>query len=233
MNYILSIILIIIIILLGCIYWLFGTQTISGQVFIVTKGGGNVELGSLEIRYIEEKELLKLGNNLAVISQLISEFQKKVKAEEIKNGGSYKEDYDFSKSSSRDIELENEAENILLACLIDTNKTPLKLKEKLNDFKFALDKKIKSPISLLLDIADSGIIEKLSQNTYPKKVFFMGETIARTDSNGRFTAKIPLSKKGWLIAHGQRQVFNKEETYYWLEPITAETILLTNDNLWE
>lgn len=133
---------IFIIIVFAGLFRLYGTKTISGQVFIVTKGSGNVEMGSLEIRFIEEKLLSEYGQKNFIV------------------------EFGYGKKNFSD-------------------------------------------------------------------VFGMGEILARTDSNGRFTAKIPVSKKGWIIAFGQRQTFDKVESYYWLVPITSDSIMLTNDNLLE
>ena len=228
MKYFLSLIIIIIIILSAYIYWLLGTKTISGQVFIVTKGRGNVEMGSLEIRFMEEKALLELGKkNFSEIFNLISEFEKKVKAEEKDQEKGYKEFNYFIKSYFV-VDLEKEADGILEK--IENLKMPLNVKAKYNEAKYTSDLKKISPIIIVMN---KELIKLVSENSYPLNEYEIGVTIAKTDSNGRFTAKIPLSKKGWLIAHAQRQTFNSIEEYYWLEPIFSDSIMLTNDNLWK
>lgn len=230
-----GILFIIILALSASIYWLYGTKTISGQVFIVTKGRGNVEMGSLEIRFIEENSLLEYGKkNASELLTNMNDFEIFIKNEEEDQGKEYK-DFNYSKKIFSVTYLEKKAQKAILERIGDL-KMSLNIRKKFNQTNNDYIDKNENLSAILYAmnlVKNKEIIKVVIESSYPSIVFEMGNPVAKTDSNGRFTAKIPITKKGFLIAHCERQVFDKVEQYYWLEPIDSDTIMLTNDNLWE
>lgn len=191
----------------GAAYYKMATSAVSGQVFIVTNGRQNIELGAVQIKYLAEDVYLRARRE--AVSAL------KVRAGEI----GQKDDDGQAQiylSDLRSLLLPANTQKILDEIIFDSlvSRTPSAetVKALVNEGK------------LLKDIFDLGV---------PADILDKGVVVAKTDSTGKFTAQVPMFGAGRLMARAERDVLGKTETYYWLDVIASGPIQLSNDNLWQ
>jgi len=220
--------------------------TVSGQVFIVTKGAENFKLGAVEILLVEKSQVTDFlqKKQPTIESEMASKQEELKKIEQghvpdvlLKNAA-------YAKALSEDDELQKQFDFQLARmnqAVKDYSNNPdhadavsseaeAKCKVILLKKQSALDQMI---------AAKSAIMTSLELYPTPADYFedFSPVIIQKTlsDADGNFSLNYPRNKMFAIFAHAQRMVLDKTETYYWLvdAPTNADTaqIFLSNNNL--
>lgn len=200
--------------------WFIKTGKLTGQVFVVTKGSGNIKLGLVEVsaipesdvmEYIEKKRKFISSEKIRISRELDTHY---VESLELGNKAIYEVREAFLK-------LDNKEE-------FDRND----LLKKTDGLKLELQKKNSKIYSLKFDL------KKLNNKSAD---FFYSDfpdtriSKALTDADGKFSLEIPSHGKFAIAAHSSRQVLDITEEYYWLVWVSldgenSKNIILSNNN---
>ena len=205
---------------------------VSGQVFIVTKGGANIKLALVEVSVISEKEIqeyIKAKHTVALEQQNI-----------------LKPKVDLAKSELEQVERTQKDAEIRAheanksSYFIDWQHTGWKDPSKEAEFKQATEeKRLAKRDSEKKLMAYFSVLREYG--AYSGYDYYFGSlpneiTKTKTDADGKFSLSLPAGKYA-LAARASREVFRDTENYYWLIWVDAssqnQTIMLSNDNLFE
>ena len=199
--------------------------TLSGQVFIVTKGAENFKLGDVEVLLIEKSQVTNyLQKKQPAIESKMTLAQEEL--EKIKVGhvpDVLLTNADFAKALSKFNELQKNYDKAVSDSETEAESILAKMQSALDQMKTAQTAVLTSlenyptPADYLEDFSPD-----ISQKT-------------TTDADGKFFLSYPSTKRFAIFAHAQRMVLDKTETYYWLvDAPTGEKptqIFLSNNNL--
>ncbi len=192
--------------------------TVSGQIFIVTKGRDNIKLALVHVAAIPENKMLehikkKHDYGIEQQNQLTPELEAaKREADAAKADAKSAHDIwwaDRKRSNFRDNRI-NDA-----------------LFEKLQSTKKSAEEKEPALYKLKSEYAIFNSIEFYTQDI-PTPV-----SVSKTDADGKFELTVP-SGKYVIVAITKRAVSRYDEQYYWLVRIDAsspvKSLMLSNDN---
>lgn len=209
-------VLVSVILMFGCSH----EGELRGDIFIVTNSAANIKLGLVEVSAIAEKDMKEfLSNRSKVVETEIARAQ---------------EDYDTIKGQydeanrqylqARKWAQEEESRNL--------SGDGFSLSDAGREFDKA---SVLDEIRPKLDSAEVTLAYVHSAAPWfegmPKAT-----VTASTDSDGKFSMRLPRSGKFALVAHASRQVFSSKEEYYWivwasLEGEASKNVTLNNKNL--
>lgn len=185
-------------------------RAISGQVFIVTKGGESIKLGLVDISLIPKKRML---DHLA------------------QSESARLEANDNWTSASREFM----AANALWGDAIKRAK--LELTDGVSPEESQAYREMKAFEAIAKIKYDKHkVAANLGEDFKSGKRYFaplpVGIVTAKTDADGKFKLNFPAGKYA-LAARASRHVFDTIEEYYWLVWVDASSIniMLTNDNV--
>lgn len=229
---------------------------ISGEVFVVTKGGQSLKLGLVDVMLFAEADVqqyLDKKNNEAVAKNtaLKKEYDTaKAKYDDINKKYLESEKYiaDMRESDSR----YEESYSKLMTTINEIN-DPAKRSAELDRAKQKKAEYQKQHEAFVNSNAGTSKAEKDSVEEEKKNAekkwlewsiggFFyqdlpMGKIItkATTDADGKFTLKLNNPGKYLVVAKSQRDVIGSTEIYYWFVWLSSDVenkhIMLTNNNL--
>jgi len=179
---------------------------LEGEIFIVTKGGGNFKLGLVTVGLFRKDELASKLE--AARARAAPEIERLSPLLERAKG-----DY--------------EAANRLYTEAIHNNEMPMAAFRKVSG---ALSDARHDYQALVREAA------YFASGDYFFQELPTAMVAAKTNSDGRFSMKIPTTEPFALGAQAQRSVGDRTEKYFWLVEVSMEgkskdTILLSNDNL--
>lgn len=186
---------------------------LRGQVFIVTQGAANFKLGLVEVKAIDEQQMLAFIADKRQAAAAETNIHK----------------------SSRDV-LNNqlkplEEEFIAAERSWKRKSTSFDLLEKVN----AAEKRIKAKKAEIAKLdAD---FQKYYRGGYWIMELPVPLQAAKTDADGNFVLRLKPGRHA-LVADASRKVLDKTEEYFWLvwidvKPESNDRIFLSNDNLLE
>jgi hypothetical protein len=193
-------------------FWACGPSEVdvNGQVFIVTQGGTNIKLGSVEIKAIDDS--------------LISGFIKQ-------RNQSWSSEYKKLKSSIAD----RAAELHLLKVAVHELVVKMRTDPSIAETKWETEDRVvakEKELNALKIEAGRGPLGSFWVGGLPRAV-----QITKTDADGNFGVRLEPGKYA-LAAQSKRRVLDDTEEYYWLIWINVSKkdqnkVFLTNDNLFE
>ena len=179
--------------------------TLSGQIFIVTRGSENIKLGLVEVQLIEKQQV----TNFLKIRQPEIHAQMLTLASELAELAK-KSQNDYEKLGKLLSESQSEEEKARITKVMEENTTALK-------DSLATLKSLPSEV-MYFDTFSPSILQK-----------------STTDADGKFDFKYSPGKALTLFAKAKRTVGEETERYYWLvnapSVIGQSKILLSNNNL--
>lgn len=185
------------------------TSSISGQVFIVTKGAENIKLALVEVSAIPEREMLQHVNATQ----------------------------DVKKKLLNEVLLARKEASVARDALTTvTMKWAKKLQEGGYVNRDSYDEEI-DPVKQRYaeaSTAEDAAMQKYTNGAYYFSRLPAGISISKTDADGKFKLDLPAGKYA-LAAKSSRHVSDETEEYYWLVWINTsssnQSIMLSNDNL--
>ena len=219
--------------------------TVSGQVFIVTKGAENVKLGAVEILLIERPQVTEFlqKKQPAIESEMASKQEelKKIEQGRVPDVLLTNAAYAKALSESDKLQKQEEKQQALMEQLVKNYSDDPEHDKAFSDAKAEADSIISKEQSAIeeMEAAQSAVIKGLKNYPAATDYFedFSPVIIQKTlsDADGKFSFTYPRNKPLTIFAHAQRMVLDKTEIYYWLvdAPTNAETaqIFLSNNNL--
>ena len=223
--------------------------TLSGQIFIVTRGSENIKLGLVEVQLIEK--------------QSVSEFLQKKQATIDSEIASRQRDYDLARENltktNRSAEFMSVDETNYLAMnnsrknleiILNGGKEFVSiyrrngLDQEATDQEKKLDETVSEIRVLCARIisVENAVVEAKArlEKTPTAEIYFENFSAdsfqkSLTDADGKFSLSYPRNKTYTMFAKAERLVGNTKEKYYWLlnAPSNVEKaqILLSNNNL--
>ncbi len=202
--------------------------TVSGQIFIVTKGRDNIKLALVNVAAISEKEMLehiKRKHDYGIEQQ--NQLTPKLEAA-MREVDAAKADVKSARDiSSADI---NKRLKTVMAHIEKKGKyDPIyqALLDKVDSANKSAEEKASALHKLKSEYAMFNSIEFYTQDM-PTPV-----SVSKTDADGKFELTVP-SGKYVIVAITKRAVFRYDEQYYWLVRIDAsspvKSLMLSNDN---
>ena len=205
---------------------------VTGEAFVVTQGAGSYKLGLVQVSVIAEKDIIpyvqKMANDQEV-AQLKQEWDKA--KTEFFNASDHASDLETSLEQDK-----ASVDSDLNSASSDFDSTGRKLdtwRWHLNQFHSAADS-----ITQALNKA-AVALTKLNDAAGAERYFASLPTAVlttTTDSDGKFTLKLPIKGRFAIAASATRKVAgNNDETYYWLIWVDSDGspkhIMLSNNNL--
>jgi len=185
--------------------------TLTGEVFIVTRGGENYKLGLVEVRAYPDSVLRNaMASGIAAAKSQLPALNRvgdslSKRAQQL--------------SAVRDQAAKSSSANILSDALQQRSYTAY---ARYTEAYAELER------------------NRLERDVVAEAPFYISRlpapsVIAKTDADGKFSMKVPLGRVA-LVAHASRSVGDSNEDYYWLvwNDVTgkeAATVMLSNDNL--
>ncbi len=189
---------------------------ITGQIFIVTKGGENVVLGDVEVALFDQRRMWNSVNHKALQwSNSLAEAQAKVDQATTNYDALYKDDIDKLTNAKK------YHDDIMKTAAIGTTEW-----EQAFAWSTKLEGKI-DELNLLKKSSDAGkelvnaVRERNIQSDYinwpSAESFDLSMATTTTDSEGRFKFLVsPSSQNVVVFAKAERQVGDEKEKYLWL-----------------
>ncbi|MFA6203367.1 MAG: hypothetical protein WC710_09320 [Gallionella sp.] len=189
------------------------TGSISGQVFVVTKGGESVKLALVGVSAIPEKQIIEY---LSTSQNLRRE------------------------SFNKYISIRKEAEDALLESgramtrvqeLYFNDKTPEGKKAFADYARWANLSELKSAQNL----EASAMWNTFANGGYYFSQLPLAVSASKTDVDGKFKLDLPAGRYA-LAAKSSRKIYGETEEYYWLVWVNVTSnqfVMLSNDNLFE
>lgn len=194
--------------------------SISGQVFVVTKGRENIKLALVDVAAIPEKELLQYLKNqhargLEQQKNLIPEVESaKGEAEAAETAEKLAKDKYNTLHNSKDFYTK-------ISESMDAH-SDMTWATRIRHTKDSNYGRIKDKFDYYFDSA------KYYFENLPAQV-----ALSKTDADGKFTLSLPPGKYA-VAAKSSRDVFGNTENYYWLVWVDTSSpnhsVMLTNDN---
>jgi hypothetical protein len=182
---------------------------INGEVFIVTAGHESVKLGLVEIRAFEPTQVNQAIDAVKRRIAKLEPIEKQIRTLKTRSWEFHKQILTLS-----DIELQ-------------ALKGP-----KLGDI-WRRAQSLRKDCDRLFDDAQWHRMY-LDSGTAFFEALPTAMAIAKSDSDGKFTMKLPHSGEIVLCAAADRELLDRTESYYWMVKVTPSTgtaITLSNDNL--
>ena len=208
---------------------------ISGEVFVVTQGAGNYKLGLVEISAIPEKDIqpfvtalqLKEAEEIKTAQAAYDKAKKDTDsaiAVYSRSVNKYTEQSNYVDTLKNSDHLSGEDLNKGFKTLNDMNWT----EDENNKNKKAAESSNEALLKAKIDLLNAESPERYFTDL-PKAI-----TTSTTNSDGKFSLKIPLAGKYALFAKSTRKVGDKNELYYWIVTINAngqpQNLILSNNN---
>jgi hypothetical protein len=235
--------------------------TLSGQIFIVTRGSENIKLGLVEVQLIEKQQMVEfLQKKQAVVEPGCTSRKQEIEAAiiAVQKANTDKDSYTNDPANSPEfIQLRTEADRLFKQNTdewIQNSKAGLgntsgslitpDIESLQNKMKEMQDKYNREQNKLMFDEIDAEIrLKKAKENLagFPTTETYFSDfslSVAKktlSDADGKFSFLYPRDKAFALFAKAQRLVGDQTENYYWLvnAPSGAETVqvFLSNNNL--
>jgi len=189
--------------------------TLSGQVFMATKGGENIKLGAIQVLLFPRDALDDLRAGLsAFVTAKTQQLQVDIAAaeEEEKQASAAEEQ---ARAALHQAEIVRQAVGVAQAAL-----------DEASDALAAARRKI-GPLSA----------EVAWYHSVEFYFLHLGPAIhaVETDADGNFTIQIPKTGSFVIAAQAERRVPGETERYYWIQPVSLEggqqRVLLSNNNV--
>jgi len=189
---------------------------ITGQIFIVTKGGENVVLGDVEVALFDQRRMWNRVNSQALQwSNSLAEAQAKVDQATTNYDALYKDDLDKLTTAKK------YHDDIMQTAATGTTEW-----EQAFDWSTKLDRKI-DDLNQLKKSSDAekelvnAVRERDIQSDYinwpSAESFDLNMATTTTDSEGRFKFVVPPSSPNVVVfAKAERLVGDEKEKYLWL-----------------
>lgn len=201
--------------------------SLSGQVFVVTKGRDNIKLALVEIRVIPERELIdfvkgKRQDALQQIDTLNSKLKILKNEEELlkKAVAVVTKNYESSVCYTKASYFFDESEVKLCESINKNSENARKLHSNKQMEIYTVNYQISS----------------LNEAAYYFTSLPQSEWKSKTDADGKFTLTLPVGTYV-VAAESTRKIVDSSESYYWLVVVDANTknqqIMLSNDNFFE
>ena len=216
--------------------------TVSGQLFIVTKGAENIKLGGVEILLIKKSQA----------TQFLKASQKNIEAilSDAKNDSEQINNYFFKKGKLPSILATNKnyvAADLKFNNAMSLSKSYLQLQKmagsnlsKVEDAGSKVEEALSDAKKALEDIqsVSKDVLNDLANHPTATDYFceFAPSSTAKTlsDADGKFSVTYPAGIQFSIYAKAQRFTPNKTEVYYWLVDAPTndnQKFLLYNSNL--
>jgi hypothetical protein len=222
------------------------TGEIKGEVFVVTKGAQNIKLALVEVSAIPEKDIKEFVDKK---STLVETERKKLEGKYDSANKEYQialKQYQEADQLETDAEQKyQEASKKVLEAITSGDDSAEETARRDREYWHSQRLKyISSGEKFTKQYKETAWKEaRVNLDAWPTpefifKDFPVDKAIAKatTDSDGRFTLKIPAKGKFALIAHSNRQILSMTEEYHWFTWVTLDgsdtkNIMLSNTNL--
>lgn len=220
-------------------------RIVEGEVFVVTRGGDNIALGSVDIAFIDADQFNEvLGASVEKFFQDVDAYQASISAsmdklnelkalektnwEEVVVEGKSKNAGNISPNRQFDASFLLWDIKSFITFDFDRRKSRLYYPGNLELFRDNTNMKtIQEYYNTLRKIDEQEILIK--EEVLAFEWFLMGESLlgeitknnssAKTNSQGKFEGIIKKNKDYFIVAKGSRQVGNEKEVYLWVFPI--------------
>lgn len=213
------------------------SDTIEGQVFIVTKGGENVKLGLVTVALVPEASMRQ---HIAARQAAAMPEREALKPQIAAARKSYSEAFAGVRAALRDNETASERADRLESELAAGNHSEEAYKkvDEIRNEPLLRAKKWQRELTIRSVALATLEAEYVNWNSGRYFLEMLPAPIARTqsDANGEFTLQVPHKGEYALAARAQRQVLDSVEEYVWLIQMPDEArkgrkVLLSNETL--
>jgi hypothetical protein len=201
--------------------------TLSGQIFVATKGGENRKLGALPVSLFASDAIADLLSGLNAFTTAKS----KQLELDISVARTRDRQASITEEQAEEATAQSEATERRRRELYDTG-YPLSPdaaaivandKQGVSDANAAL-KTAREAATAAREGVQSLLAERAYYHSYPFYFSHLRYPIrtAETDGEGKFVIQVPLNGKFVIAVQTQRTVGNETERYYWLQPVSLD-----------